>query len=1405
MRPDDFTNKIWKHLIAVSAFMMIVSPVLLAEKTGDYFREDQNVGKVDKTLDRIEGLLFRLCSSTGVTVDDNGAVTGWTDQSGKGNNFSSLKKAKIPVRLENNVIAGKPALVIKNSRHKSGGFVSQPIAIDPQKGMTMAILARVNKDFHLGNLLCYGRQYKTPGSLGIGLRGYSKYKRTWWRVNVNSKGECLESTDDNIAGKGFILFVVRFDPKTKELTMYQNGVLVGKTIRTEPLAEKFPFGIGVDPGGQWSFDGDVLEAIAYNRALTRSQLRTLNSGILAKYGLGGKPVSAMAPQLPYAYYPSKNQMEVAIELSPELLQKAGKLPKEVGVKIIDLKTKKCVAKGSVPLDGQSRGQTVFDVPDFPDGEYAVEYVIGNHVERSPKTFKRIHFPFEKTSYGVSHKVVPPFTPVKVDGKTVSVIGRSYTLNSQGLFDSVKSLGKELLAGPIQLHGETEKGPIKWSGGNVSGKAVHEDEAAFNCEDTSSVLKVNSKVIIQEDGCTKVEMTFNPGKENIAIKKLWLGIPFKDKEVPFFHYIADNNMRFNYAGKTPRGGKIEWYWEKWDGWVPIRWKVAKPGPDDGFDKLTTGTEIWNSENIRQHGNVHKWDHRPFVPYIWLGQEKRGLAFFMESEKGFETDYRKPLQRVIRKGDKVIVQVDIFQDPVTLTKPRTITIGFMASPGKPLEKEFRTRKFASGVGPVSCWGGWQCASKYPTGHDWSIVDKIQEIRKKGKYTDEDDKWFDAKYEEVKKQWPGRKIHGSSDWLWLTKHFAKRAAERGRTHSGTYFEEHATDPRKIEWEVFQDEWASAEFNRFRPKAANWGVFSPSYHNFVLYMANEWMKRGVSLYYDNTNPKRCYSERFGPAFRGPDGALRYGISIFGQREYYRRIYKLLKEWNKKGVPYPIDFTLHITNTQTVPFNTWSTATLDLEQRSHTEDPEKVPEETKIVPREFKLRKDQTMTKAMAARKRGRERRAKKKKGYQLPWTPDYTRTITFGRQSGVIPLALDFVSGHGRHHSNSFTPAMMLRDWSMRRIHNIRPGAMYQTNAKLSSAYEKILLDFGYGNIDQVEEVNYWEKDQSIKVADDRIKWMALRKRDAKADPFGLLLLQSYSRTDDIKSKVTFPGAAALLDIETRELIPAKSGEAEITMPCNLSTRMFLVARKPETLAKMQNKPQVKIESFELTTPVGYNITLKELIYEKDEKRHFYRHHEPEYLPLPDTLSKRFWRIPPKMREAILSYRDDWQELGRDYEFSFRVRLPEESKDSQDRFKGRDALSLKFRYVPQDRKKKIPAKMLQASIRVTRKDTILKWWLTVPQFVEGKKREPLKQLKPVPGKKGSLIPLTESSFGDWVDFGIRLKDKTVQFLAGEKVAAEFEVSQVWPGTFIISQGNLTAHGKTVKLDIADITIIKK
>ena len=818
---------------------------------------------------------------------------------------------------------------------------------------------------------------------------------------------------------------------------------------------------------------------------------------------------AVAADIRFAYYPGRKAIDVAVERADA----AG----DLAIRVVAEADGRVAARAAVPVDAQGIAHGTIPLPDLPDGVYRVECEQAGTISAAKHSFTRERFPFETERYGITHEVFPPFEPVAVEGATVSVVGRTYALNPCGC-DQVTSLGRPLLAAPIRLVGETDSGPIAWRDSRIAVRKAHDDEAVFEGSLVSDAVAVSSRGWVQEDGCMRVELAIAAGPRPAAVKSLVLEIPLREEAARGFHFIGDNSMRFNYAGPTPQG-RTTWYREPWDHWVPIRLREepeSAPGPPDG--------EIWNSSQMEQYANGERADHRPSVPYLWLGTEERGLAWFADNESGCVTDFTRPLQRVVRRGGVVVMEIDLVQQPFTFAAPRTITFGLMASPGKPMEPAFRTRPIASGIGPVSCWGGWLCASKYPTDRDFGIVDKIQEARRSGTV---DKAWFETRGRRVAEAWPGRKINGGADWLDLTLHFAGLAAGSKNAAAGTYFEEHATDPLTREWQVFQDEWSSLRFHRFAGRDSPQGVFAESYQDFAAWCANEWMKRGVSLYFDNAYPKRCYQPTGGTGFFDDAGKLRYGTTMFAQRRYYRRIWKLSQEWNRRGGPWPIDVTLHMTNTQTLPFNTWATATLDLEQLSHTADPAAGPPEV-----------------------------ATQKGGFQLPWLPDYTRIVTSGRMVGAVPLALDFVSGQLRHDCAGYTPAMMLREWGMCRVHDVRPSTHldWVGSAAVARKHDAAMREFGYGRAD-VRHVNYWDENPPVHVADPRVKWLALDRKDGDAFP-GMLLLQSYERQESVACDVRFPRATVFTDIDTGEEIPASDDTARITVPAPFGTRLFRVA---------------------------------------------------------------------------------------------------------------------------------------------------------------------------------------------------------------------------------------------------------
>jgi hypothetical protein len=78
---------------------------------------------------------------------------------------------------------------------------------------------------------------------------------------------------------------------------------------------------------------------------------------------------------------------------------------------------------------------------------------------------------------------------------------------------------------------------------------------------------------------------------------------------------------------------------------------------------------------------------FMPYFWMGHIYKGLSWFMESDKGWSVDRKKPALEVTRTGDTVALRVNIVNKPFELKKTVTFVMGFQPTPVTPRLKGWR----------------------------------------------------------------------------------------------------------------------------------------------------------------------------------------------------------------------------------------------------------------------------------------------------------------------------------------------------------------------------------------------------------------------------------------------------------------------------------------------------------------------------------------------------------------------------------------------------------------------------------------------------------------------------------------------------------------------------------------------
>ena len=251
------------------------------------------------------------------------------------------------------------------------------------------------------------------------------------------------------------------------------------------------------------------------------------------------------------------------------------------------------------------------------------------------------------------KIYQGFSPLKSerteDGFSVSVYGRTYTFKNSFLPISIISAGEELLTEPmsINLGFCTHEASFK----NFSYVYLFEDDESAKVLASAECgnVVINATITIELDGFIKLEMRISNfwsfSKLSAAdLNSLSLSVSLSKKHSTLFHF----------------------------------W------PNDK-------TSIIPSATAMNSGATKSLD-LPFKPYVWCGDEYRGLGFWCESDKGIELDDAEKFITVEDKEDRTEINIRLLDNMpkswqlavsdkwVDTLRPLLFTFGFQATPVK-----------------------------------------------------------------------------------------------------------------------------------------------------------------------------------------------------------------------------------------------------------------------------------------------------------------------------------------------------------------------------------------------------------------------------------------------------------------------------------------------------------------------------------------------------------------------------------------------------------------------------------------------------------------------------------------------------------------------------------------------------
>ena len=233
--------------------------------------------------------------------------------------------------------------------------------------------------------------------------------------------------------------------------------------------------------------------------------------------------------------------------------------------------------------------------------------------------------------GITDRVFEPWTPVEVEERCVRVWGREYEFGAGPWPTRILTRKQSILSGPIAFTASVDGIEQRWTTQQTRTREAVDDHVLLDVEASSEQLRIAGTVRVEYDGMARLDLrVMAPNPE--ARTNLQLVLPLKAEYATYlYHFPGRWGSAFN-AGALPE-----------EGW--------------------TGS---------------------FRPYVWLGDEWRGLAWFCEDDRGWHPKDPERAVEIVRRGETVVLRLDLLHQ-VQLSKPVDYTFGLQATPVKPAKPD------------------------------------------------------------------------------------------------------------------------------------------------------------------------------------------------------------------------------------------------------------------------------------------------------------------------------------------------------------------------------------------------------------------------------------------------------------------------------------------------------------------------------------------------------------------------------------------------------------------------------------------------------------------------------------------------------------------------------------------------
>lgn len=292
--------------------------------------------------------------------------------------------------------------------------------------------------------------------------------------------------------------------------------------------------------------------------------------------------------------------------------------------------------------------------------YAVEVeskaADGTTLKKVRLEYKREQPPWWQNTIGTERVVPKPWTPIKVEGESLTVTARTLTLAKGGLPAAITAAGAEVLTGPVLARATVNGAETVLTGNELKFGETAPDRVAWTGQLTGPGFTAAVSGSLEYDGLAAWRVVLEPAAGGpVDLQALSLEFPLRAAHASqLIVNGGGGNFRASHqVGMLPAGnGRV------WDS-------------KSCLSKIERGVAVGN-----------------FCPVVWLGDDDRGLCFFGENDRGWTPSADSPAQEIRRDGDTVVYRMNIISRPLKLEKPREFTFYAHPTPTKPLPAGWRS---------------------------------------------------------------------------------------------------------------------------------------------------------------------------------------------------------------------------------------------------------------------------------------------------------------------------------------------------------------------------------------------------------------------------------------------------------------------------------------------------------------------------------------------------------------------------------------------------------------------------------------------------------------------------------------------------------------------------------------------